>query len=186
MLISKISIQFHQIENSNTNTKFLNMSRLNKSLKSDDCWIPGILSVFKLITLLCCVVGFVLNSLLIFQHFIESKTVTTSNLERKSKLRLPSLTICSPYGFKEKIFTVDGITHENYINNTIELKEIVNSIYIMGLDYSLRYILNIEDHFNGVDYQSNAWKIGTIYSKYRGRCYTIQHEVPVNVERSIF
>ena len=106
------------------------MSRFNESLKSCNCWIPGILKVFKLITMLCCVVGFILNSLLIFQHFIESKTVTTSNLERKSKLHLPSLTICSPNGFKEKIFTVDGITLENYINNTIELNEIVNSIYI--------------------------------------------------------
>ena len=117
------------------------MSLLNKSLTSDNCWIPGIMKVFKLITLLCCVVGFILNSLLIFQHFIESKTVTTSNLERKSKLHLPSITICSPNGFKEKIFTVDGITLENYINNTIELKDMVNSIYIMGLDYSLKYIL---------------------------------------------
>ena len=160
------------------------MSLLNKSLTSDNCWIPGIMKVFKLITLLCCVVGFILNSLLIFQHFIESKTVTTSNLERKSKLHLPSITICSPNGFKEKIFTVDGITLENYINNTIELKDMVNSIYIMGLDYSLKYMLTIENHFNGVEFESEAWKIGTIYSKYRGRCYCIQHKVMVTIVQS--
>ena len=111
--------------------------------------------------------------------------MTTSNLESKSKLDLPSLTICSPTGFKEKISTVDGIIHENYINNTIELKEIVSSIYIMALDYSLKYILNIDDHFNGVEFESEAWKIGTIYSKYRGRCYTIHHKVMVSVDQSI-
>ena len=160
----------------------LRMFAIDRNVSSNNCWMPGWLKSIKVITSICCILGFACNSFVIFQHFIENKTVTTMNMEKHSKLFFPSITICNHIGFKEKIINLDGLRLVKYINNTIELKEILESIIVLALDFTSSDELIIETDFKGTNYSSEAWNINTIITKYRGRCYAIHHKKEVNID----
>ena len=138
-------------------------------------WIPGWISCLKLLTTIFCVVGFILNSLVICRHFMERKTITSINKELHSALHFPSITLCNHIAFKQRITSFDYLEIENFRNNTIELKDLILSIQIFSADSVLLNDLDIQDNFNGESYQSDSWSISTVYSKYRGRCFTMEY-----------
>ena len=117
------------------------------------------LKILKAITGMLCLVGFFFNSFIIFKQFIENETVTSSKLQKNSKLFLPSVTICGFNGYKRVAQSYSDFSMENYINNTIGLNEI---------------LLGKMDHDDTNDTIAK-WKITTTYSAYRGRCYTIEY-----------
>ena len=106
-----------------------------------------------------CLVGFFFNSFIIFKQFIENETVTSSKLQKNSKLFLPSVTICGFNGYKRVAQSYSDFSMENYINNTISLNEI-----LLGK-------MNHDDTNDTIA----KWKVTTTYSAYRGRCYTIEY-----------
>ena len=148
----------------------MNVLAANKNKK----WILGWINCLKLITTISCVIGFVLNSMVIFRHFVENKTITSINKELHSKLPFPSLTICSNTTFKTRITSFDGLTMEKFKNNTVELMELIATVYTMSDTGLPENYLTFYEDFNGESYNSDTWHVSTVYSQYRGRCFTIE------------
>ena len=148
----------------------MNVLYANKYKKCNSKWI----NCLKLITTISCVIGFVLNSMVIFRHFVENKTITSINKELHSKLSFPSLTVCSGNAFKTRITSFDDLTMEKFKNNTVELMDLIAYVYTISDTGIYENDLTIYDEFNGERYNSDTWHISTVYSQYRGRCYTIE------------
>ena len=148
----------------------MNVLYANKYKKCNSKWI----NCLKLITTISCVIGFVLNSMVIFRHFVENKTITSINKELHSKLPFPSLTVCSGNAFKTRITSFDDLTMEKFKNNTVELMDLIAYVYTISDSGIYENSFTIYDEFNGESYNSDTWHISTVYSQYRGRCYTIE------------
>ena len=153
----------------------MNVLHVNKYKKCNFKWI----NCLKLITTISCVIGFVLNSMVIFRHFVENKTITSINKELHSKLPFPSLTVCSGNAFKTRITSFDDLTMEKFKNNTVELMDLIAYVYTISDTGIYENDLTIYDEFNGERYNSDTWHISTVYSQYRGRCYTIEFRIEV-------
>ena len=125
------------------------------------------------ITILC-LIGFCFNSFIIFKQFVGNETVTSHKLEENFDLYLPSITLCGPSGFKSAVEKYSDLELESYLNNTVDLKDILINIYDRDHNY-------IDAKFvEGTIYnKSNIWKVATTYSAYRGRCYTIEYRKKV-------
>ena len=128
-------------------------------------------NVLKLILVVICIVGFFFNSFVIFKQFIGNETVVTNKIQESKKLYFPSITLCGFSGFKQIVKDYSELEYESYINNTIEINEM---------------LIEVADHDNNVwraepvmdttfD-KSGRWEISTTYSAYRGRCYTINYK----------
>ena len=150
------------------------MTSIQDTTKSKK-WISGGIRCLKLLTTISCIVGFVLNSMVIFRHFAENKTITSINKEVHPKLFYPSLTLCNHIAFKERITSFDGLDIENFKNNTIDLKDLITVVYTIADAGSNEDEFWVDYQFNGQWYKSDTWQISTVYSQYRGRCYTIEY-----------
>ena len=135
----------------------------------------------KFATVILCLVGFVANSFIIFQQFSSGKTVTSTDVQKNSKLFLPSITMCGLSGFKKKVDKYADIELENYINNTLSLNEILFSVEDNDGNTLRIESVSRPAHFSN---QSNLWKVSTTYSAFKGRCHTIEYkkEVTDNIE----
>ena len=126
--------------------------------------------IFKCASAILCMIGFVANSFMIFKQFIEHKTVTSQDIQQNMYLFLPSMTICSLSGFKDKMDGYDDIELENYLQNTLALDEI---------------LVDVTDTFENTSVlqemyeNSTLWKITTTYSPFKGRCHTIKYNQEV-------
>ena len=119
----------------------------------------------KTIAFAFCLAGFVSNSFMIFKQFIGKKTITSQDIKHDNKLAVPSFTLCSLSGYKEKIIDYHGLTLKNYHNNTLELDETLISINGMA----------IKDR----RHNSKLWDVKTTYSAFKGRCHTIGYKFKV-------
>ena len=117
-----------------------------------------------------CLVGFVFNSFMIFKQFIENETVITHKMQQNTKLYLPSITLCGFSGFKRIVIQYSGLNYKNYINNTIDINEML--IEIADND---KRTWKAEPLLDTTFDESGRWQISTTYSAYRGRCYTIEY-----------
>lgn len=142
------------VENRNIHNK---RSRYLKSLKG--------------IIIILCLVGFFFNSFMIFKQFIGNETVVTNKIQENTKLYLPSITLCGFSGFKRMVDQYSELKYENYINNTIDINEML--IEIADRDNK---IWKAEPLLGTTIDETGRWKISTIYSGYRGRCYTIEYK----------
>lgn len=138
-------------------------------------WISGGISCLKLLTTISCIVGFVLNSMVIFRHFVENKTITSINKQLHPKLFYPSLTLCNHDAFKERIISFDGLDIETFKNNTFDLKDMIKGLYTIADADSKDWFLVDYQFENGQWYKSDTWQISTVYSQFRGRCFTIEY-----------
>ena len=118
-------------------------------------------TAIKTITFIFCLAGFVCNSFMIFKQFIGKKTITSQDIEHNNKLAVPPFTLCSLSGYKEKITNYQGIKLNDYLNNTLDLDEILISINGM----------TVKD----IRHNSKLWEVTTTYSAYKGRCHTIRY-----------
>ena len=130
---------------------------------------------FKRLILLLCLIGFFFNSYMIFKQFIDKETITSYKIQETSNLYLPSITFCRQSGYKRKVETYVDFEFENYIDNTIELSEIVQEV----ADQSNQTFSKPDIHskVNG----SGKWNVIETYSAYRGRCYTMEYKDLVNI-----
>ena len=133
----------------------------------------------KVITVMFCLAGFVANSYIIFQHFVAGKTVTSYDIQKQSKLLLPSITICRISGFKEEIDEFADLELHQYISKTLNLDEV-----FIKIEDSKHSQVSVEDHIQGTGNKTEnkgeeKWKLLTTYSMYKGRCHTIEYREEV-------
>ena len=95
-------------------------------------------------------------------------------VQENTELFLPSMTLCGVSGFKRIVDKYSDLKLENYVNNTIGLNEMLIEVY--DHDQNVFEAKSINKPIFG---ESNVWKITTIYSAYRGRCYTIEYRIKV-------
>ena len=127
----------------------------------------------KFLACALCLVGFFGNTFVIFKHFIENKTITSQDVQKSSKLFLPSMTICSLSGFKEMMNEYHDLELQSYLDKTLDLDEILVSAEDMSL----------QDMYKNPE----TWQITTVYSQYKGRCHTIKYNKKVRkFQTSIF
>ena len=164
---------------------------LQSYISSIKC-ISGWVYCLKLVTTIACIIGFALNSMVIFRHFVEDKTITSINKELHHDIYFPSLTLCNDTAFKRRVVSFDGLQIDNFENNTIVLKDLIWGVYSTSNDdiYENLLCINDEMYCNAINgkfvefkeyYESDIWHISTIYSQYRGRCYTIEYRKPVSI-----
>ena len=117
--------------------------------------------VLKAATFLICLAGFVGNSFMIFKQFISKQTITSQDVQINDELVLPSFTICSLSGFKEKMNKYRDLELDDFHNKTLELDEILLWVEDLTID-ELRE-------------NTTTWEITTTYGPYKGRCHTIRY-----------
>ena len=135
----------------------------------------------KFITVLFCLAGFVANSYIIFQQFIAGKTVTSYDIQKRSELFLPSITICNISGFKEEMDEFADLELPQYINKTLYLDEIIIKIEDSSKSQITVQGYSEQGHINGTgkkmeNDKKETWKLLTTYSMYKGRCHTIEYK----------
>ena len=97
-----------------------------------------------------------------------TKVLKTSN--GNSELFLPSFTVCGSSGYKQIIDEYRDLNLVNYLNNTLELKD----LQIEVVQYHNGVFKSETLHDTTLE-NSTSWKISTTYGAYRGRCYTIEY-----------
>ena len=115
-------------------------------------------------------VGFICNSLVIFEQFIGQKTVRSSNLRQDMKLLLPSITICGHSAFKEKVSKYEDLDIQSYKRNTLNKDEI-------------GYLKAYHEDFRSPS--EDLFLTKETYTLYRGRCYTIEYKNEVKNNQTI-
>ena len=115
----------------------------------------------KTVTFIICLAGFVVNSSMIIKQFFIKQTITSKNLVHNKELDLPSFTICSLSGFKEKIKKFQDLKLNNYLEKTLGLDEILFQVNEMSIDKLIE--------------NTTFWQITTTHTKYKGRCHTIRY-----------
>ena len=139
----------------------------------------GFWKAIKVLTFMVCFAGFVGNSFMIVKQFIEKHTITSQVLQHNTELYLPSFTICSLSGYKEKITKHQDLKLNNYLSKTLDLGEILLGVRVGWSDDSNR--LRLDELIKNKTF----WEVTTTYTTYKGRCHTIRYVQKVN-EISIF
>ena len=94
-----------------------------EKFKSPNLWIA-----VKFLTRIICFGGFVGNSFVIFKQFIGGKTLTSYDVQKNTKLYLPSLTICSLSGYKEPMDDYGDIELESFRKKPLNLSEVITLV----------------------------------------------------------
>ena len=138
------------------------------------------MKTLKVTITILCLVGFCFNSFIIFKQFVGNETLTSHKIEQNLELFLPSITLCGPSGFKRAVKKYSDLELDNYLNNTVDLKDML----IIFHDEDNNYI--DAKSVEGIIYNSsNIWKVTTTSSAYRGRCYTIEYMKKVEVYKPL-
>ena len=132
---------------------------MSDELKKDDWWY-----IIKKVTFLICLAGFVANSYMCLKQFIGKETVQSQEIKHNKELVLPSFTICSLSGYKEKITKHQDLKLNNYLNNTLELNEILLLVQTDDNVWTIEQLIK----------DKTSWQVTTTYSLYKGRCHTIR------------
>ena len=166
-----------RMQNGTIEDKDVNISRGNSCNSRKQILLRSL----KMTLMLMCFVGFFFNSFIIFKQFIGNETVTSTKIHENKELYLPSITLCGFSGFKRIVDDYSDLKLENYVNNTIELNEIL----ITAFDNENNSI-DPKDVLEHNVNNTNPWKILTTFSAYRGRCYTIEYRKKVCILISFF
>ena len=159
-----------RMQNGTIEDKDVNISRENCCSSKKNIYLRSL----KMTLMLMCFVGFFFNSFIIFKQFIGNETVTSTKIHENKELYLPSITLCGFSGFKRIVDDYSDLKLENFVNNTIELSEIL----ITAFDNENNSI-DPKDVLEHNVNQTNPWKILTTFSAYRGRCYTLEYRKKV-------
>ena len=160
-----------RMQNGTIEDKDVNISRENCCSSKKNIYLRSL----KMTLMLMCFVGFFFNSFIIFKQFIGNETVTSTKIHENKELYLPSITLCGFSGFKRIVDDYSDLKLENFVNNTIELSEIL----ITAFDTEQNSI-DPKDVLEHNGNKTNPWKIRTTFSAYRGRCYTIEYRKKVS------
>ena len=138
-----------------------------------------LVQAFKIVGTVLCYLGCVLNSMKILSNLFKQSKVVSTNIKTYPSLFLPSLTVCNATAFKETIDDFQDLELDNFLDNTLNLDEILEDLSFEASykeDIDDFEIHNLTDIFNS----SSSLSISQIYSFLKGRCYTfdINRKVP--------
>ena len=119
----------------------------------------------KIVTFMICLAGFVANSFMIFKQFLGKQTITSQDLQHNEELVLPSFTICSLSGYREKITKHEDLKLNNYLNKTLNLDEILISVITKDSEMTIEQLIE----------NKTFWEVTTTYTRNKGRCHTIRY-----------
>ena len=88
-------------------------------------------NLLKAATGILCMVCFVANSFYIFEQFIGRKTITSQDVKKYKKLALPSVTVCNFSSFKKLMNEPDDIELQNYLNQTMNLEDVLKDVRVI-------------------------------------------------------
>ena len=127
-------------------------------------------NILKTFTVFVLVGGFVWNSINIFKHWKDEKTVTSSTDITNPKLKLPALFICREVAFTDDMKDMSNL--QSFLDNTLDLKYELSAKNRSGEWVDLQHHGAQNDTF--LDPNSEDFKIEYVYSYSRGLCYTFQ------------
>ena len=165
--------------NNTENVRNSFLEKRNGSVIANDIvpkWESLWMRTFKVTITILCLIGFCFNSFIIFKQFVGNETLTSHKIEQNLELFLPSITLCGPSGFKRAVKKYSDLELDNYLNNTVDLKDML----IIFHDEDNNYI-DAKSVVGIIYNSSNIWKVTTTSSAYRGRCYTIEYMKKVKV-----
>ena len=122
-----------------------------------------------------CAAGFIANSYIIFENFVEDKTIVSQNVQENEKLFFPCIIICGQY--KEPVNEYGDFDVGIYANNTASLDDILIHVIYFGDNFSKSSRITVGDLITSKD----LWKISIINSQWQGRCYSLQYLTKVRV-----
>lgn len=113
----------------------------------------------KIITAASCVLGFILNSLAIFNNFARKATTVTNEEEALNArgLKTPTITICALVPFAN--ISMDNVTYESYDANTMSQEDVIEMTGSLKSGKLLKKGVKVD--------------IATMYTMENGRCYVV-------------
>ena len=132
------------------------------NIPATESWRRRKLDLFvRIFATVVCLILFFANSFVIFKQSISGKTIVFSDFNvAEDKLYFPLIVICNSSSYK----TTEGLTSKDeYINNTLDIDEILDSVYL-GFLNNYTYLLND-------NVLSETLKVWPIFTYYRGLCY---------------
>ena len=119
---------------------------------------PKFCKILKIITAICCFSAFMTTSSWTISHYIDGKTIVSSDF-RKSKdgeLLVPSILICAATSFKE---TKMSVNISEYLENTLKLSEFLQfAVFYRGSGHK---VVPIHNQFH------------PIYTAFNGNCFLL-------------
>ena len=127
------------------------------------------IKIVKAFLVLCCLIGFFLNSYLIFGDYIEGNTVISTDLKpaENNMLVSPSILICGKTSFKQ---TQLNTKLSDYLNNTLKLDEVLEFAVVITNEATTPSVSNVADKFRA------------FYTIYYGACYMFDPQVMVRAK----
>ena len=120
---------------------------------NNQCKIAKVCSVLVLISL------FFWNNMLIFIHYYEGKTVTSSQITPTNGTQtMPAIFVCRENSFSD--YSEDMSNLDNFLSNTLDLNY---TIWSMNPNYEVH------------DSNSTDFKVEHVYSYSRGHCYAFKY-----------
>ena len=115
--------------------------------------------ILKVCTVLVLLTLFLWNNMLIFIHYYEDKTITSSQITPSNGTQtMPAIFVCRENSFSD--YSKDMSNLDNFLNNTLELNY---EIWSSNPDYEVHYS------------NSTDFKVEHVYSYSRGHCYALKY-----------
>ena len=130
-----------------------------------------LIQAFKIAGTILCYLGCILNSTKILSNFFKQSKVVSINMNTYPSLLLPPVTICNATAYKESINNFQDLEQDRFLNNTLILSDILKAIKFESTNKEDIDDFEIYDFNESSDIQSPL-SISSIYSFFKGRCYT--------------
>ena len=130
-----------------------------------------LIQVFKISGTMLCYLGCILNSTKILSNFFRQSKVVSINMNTYPSLLLPQVTICNVTAYKGSIHNFQDLERDRFLNNTLILSDILKAITFEASNKEDIDDFEIYDFNESSDNQSPL-SITSIYSFFKGRCYT--------------
>ena len=130
-----------------------------------------LIQAFEIGGIMLCYLGCILNSTKILSNFFRQSKVVSINMNTNPSLLLPSVTICNATAYKESINDFQDLERDRFLNNTFILSDILKSITFEASNREDIDDFEINAFNDSLNMQSSL-SITSIYSYFKGRCYT--------------
>lgn len=122
--------------------------------------------IVRVFFVFCCLLGFCLNSYLIFDDYIEANTVISTDIKsaENNMLLSPSILVCGKTSFKD---TKLNTKLSDYLNNTLKLNEVLEFAAVIKHKPANLPVIHVKDQFR------------SFYTIYYGACYMLDLQIMV-------
>ena len=130
----------------------------------------------RIVATFVCLILFFANSFVIFKQCISGRTIVFSDFnEKEDQIYFPLIVICNYSAYKNT--ELAKLNLDNYRRNTLEINEILDSVYL-GFLYNHTDLINETFH-------SEDLKVWPILTYYRGSCYCYKYKKKVICNKNV-